>query len=66
MVLQHLGGPSHSARVYNFFSESLVTDCNVASDSTPILGTDGIGSIDYNVGLKEEDFSRRRLETNAK
>jgi hypothetical protein len=36
--------------VCNFLSESLVTDCNVASDSTPMLGADGIGSIDYNVG----------------
>jgi hypothetical protein len=50
MVLQHLGGPSRSARVYNFTNESLVTVCDAASDTTPILGTDGIGSIDYNLG----------------
>jgi len=50
MVLQHLGGPAHSTRVYNFIDESLVTVCNPASDTTPILGTDGIGSIDYNLG----------------
>jgi len=47
MNLQHVAGPSHTAKVFAAFYPD---DCTPTSDATPLSGTDGVASIDYNLG----------------